>query len=259
MAGTLTELHGMLMDLHPAVLVGLTLLAVALETSLFIGLVIPGDLVLLVAGTTATTPGRFVAILLAGLVGSLLGESIGYALGRRFGGRLRSSRLGQRLGEHRWVKAAETLERLGGRAILVARFVPFVHAMLPVIAGTMRYPFGRFIRWCTVAGVGWSALYAGAGALAGTQLDQIRGSLGLVGYAVVLGVGVLLAVKLVRLAVRRRRTAQRARGRPSPAATRLPPTRLPSPRGHRIDMRVAGSVVSSSVVGSSAIGMGGDR
>jgi membrane-associated protein len=205
--GTLADLHAMVTALHPAVLVGLTVLAVSLETSLFVGLLVPGDVVLLVAGATVTTPGRFVAVVVAGIAGALVGEALGYALGRRYGARLRHGRLGRRLGERRWRRTGDALDRWGGRTIVVARFTPVVHAMLPVVAGTVGFPFGRFLRWCGAAAVGWSIVYAGAGALAGSQLARVNGSLGLVGYGVLLGVGVLIAVKsgkAVMAATRRR-------------------------------------------------------
>jgi membrane-associated protein len=62
LTGTLSDLHAMVTALHPAAPVALTVLAVSVETSLFVGLLIPGGLVLLVAGTTVTSPGGFVAV-----------------------------------------------------------------------------------------------------------------------------------------------------------------------------------------------------
>jgi hypothetical protein len=57
----------------------------ALETSVGIGLLVPGDGVVLLAGTTATTPHRFAALVTVATLGSLTGESVGYLLGRRYG------------------------------------------------------------------------------------------------------------------------------------------------------------------------------
>jgi len=82
------ELLAALAGMHPAVVCLLTGLFVSLETSLFVGLVVPGDSVVLLAGTTVTGPGRFVLLVAASTVGSLVGESVGYLLGRRYGDRL---------------------------------------------------------------------------------------------------------------------------------------------------------------------------
>ena len=142
---------------------------VTLETTVFIGLVVLGDVVVLLAGSTVTGPGRFA--LLAGIAaaGSLAGETVGYLLGRQYGQRLRSSRLGRRLGEHRWAAAEAFLNGRGGRAVFAARFVAMVHAVLPVVAGTVRMPYWRFIGWCGAGSVVWSLLYVAAGAAAGAS------------------------------------------------------------------------------------------
>lgn len=202
----LTDVHAALGSLPLAVLFVVTLLAVALETSLFIGLLVPGDVVVLVVATTATTPARFGAVAAAALVGSLLGESVGYAIGRRFGPAIRGSRLGRRLGERRWEEATRTVDQWGPRAILLARFTPVVHAMLPVVAATVRYPFRRFIAWCAVASAAWSVVYTGVGAVAGTQLTRVKSALGLLGVGALLAFGVLLVSKLGHAHLRRLET-----------------------------------------------------
>ena len=130
-AGVLDGLAG----LHPTALYLLAGLFTALETSVGIGLLVPGDGVVLLAGTTATTPHRFAALVTTTVLGSLAGESVGYLLGRRYGLRLRTGRLGRRLGEDRWVAAEAFLAGRGGRAVAAARFVAVVHALVPVLAG----------------------------------------------------------------------------------------------------------------------------
>jgi membrane protein YqaA with SNARE-associated domain len=118
-AGVLDGLAG----LHPGVLYLLAGLFTALETSVGVGLLVPGDGVVLLAGTTATTPHRFAALVTVTVLGSLAGESVGYLLGRRYGIRLRAGRQGRRLGEDRWVAAEAFLAGQGGRAVAAARFV----------------------------------------------------------------------------------------------------------------------------------------
>ena len=69
-----------LATLSPVLLYLLTGAFMAVETTLFVGLLIPGDSLLLLAATTVTSPTRFAALMAAGAAGSLLGESIGYLL-----------------------------------------------------------------------------------------------------------------------------------------------------------------------------------
>ena len=131
-----------LAGLNPLVLYLLTGLFTMLETSALVGLLVPGDAVVLLAGTTATTPARFLVLVGVAVAGSLAGETVGYLLGRRFGDRLRSSRLGRRVGAGNWAKAERFLNGRGGRAVFTARFVAVVHALLPVVAGAVRMPTG---------------------------------------------------------------------------------------------------------------------
>lgn len=194
-SGTLTEIHATLLGLSPVLVALLACLAVSIETSLFVGLLIPGDLMLLVAGTTATTPMRLASLIAAGIAGSLIGEAVGYWIGHRYGHRIRHSRLGRKVGEPLWRRTEGFMNRFGPRAIVLARFMPGIHAVVPVVTGSVRYPFRQFFRWAFVAAVGWSIVYVGVGALAGAHLHQVQGSLGLIGYVVLAGIALVVLGK----------------------------------------------------------------
>jgi membrane-associated protein len=191
-----------LAGLNPLVLYLLTGLFTMLETSALVGLVVPGDAVVLLAGTTATSPDRFLVLVGVAVAGSLAGETVGYLLGRRFGDRLRSSRLGRRLGAGNWARAERFLNGRGGRAVFAARFVAVVHALLPVVAGAVRMPYRRFAGWAAAGSLAWSVLYVGVGAAAGASWRQYGERLGLAAY-LILG-GLVAAALLVRLARHRR-------------------------------------------------------
>jgi membrane-associated protein len=199
MSELVAELLQGLDGLHPGVLYLLAGLFTALETSVGIGLVVPGDSVVLLAGTTATTPHRFAALVAATVLGSLTGESIGYLLGRRYGTRLRTSRVGRRLGEHRWAAAEAFLAGRGGRAVAAARFVALVHALVPVVAGTVGMSYRRLVSWGAVGAVAWSMLYVGIGAAAGASWRHYGDRIGLAGLAMF---GAALAILLVVRAAR---------------------------------------------------------
>jgi membrane-associated protein len=200
--------------------------------------VVPGDSVVLLAGTTATTPHRFAALVAVTVLGSLTGESVGYLLGRRYGTRLRTSRLGRRLGEHRWTAAEAFLAGRGGRAVAAARFVAMVHALVPVLAGTVGMSYRRLVGWGALGAVAWSVLYAGIGAAAGASWRQYGDRVGLAGL-VVLGVtlAILLAVRAARRGPGRpyRRVGPRPSTRSQPehvhAGATHPTSRLALPVG----------------------------
>ena len=198
-----------------AVLAGLPLWALAaavavvmaLEASLLTGVIVPGDLVVLFAASTATTPTRFVVLWAAVAAGSVVGESVGYGIGRVFGARVQASRVGRWLGPQRWARAAEFLQRRGARAVFAGRFLAAVHAVLPIVAGTVRMGYRRFLAAAVVGALTWSGLYMVIGALAGAsyravaeQLNEASGVVagGLIGAALFAGV-VLVRQGMVRL------------------------------------------------------------
>ena len=152
-------------------------LAIMLETSLFVGLIIPGDTVVLVASTGVVDILDFFFLLGAVLLGSLLGETIGFFLGRFFGPRIRNSKLGKRLGDRNWELADRFVERRGGIAVAISRFLPVLHSLVPVVAGmtTMRYRV--FISWTVAACAIWASAYVSVGYLARSAYEQIAGQL----------------------------------------------------------------------------------
>lgn len=152
-------------------------LAIMLETSLFVGLIIPGDTVVLVASTGVTDIADFFWLLGAVLLGSLIGESLGFMLGRLFGKRIRYSKLGQRLGEKNWQLADRFVERRGGIAVAISRFLPMLHSLVPVVAGMTSMRYRTFISWTVGACAIWASAYVGIGYLAHSAYDQIASKL----------------------------------------------------------------------------------
>lgn len=152
-------------------------LAIMLETSLFVGLIIPGDTVVLVASTGVVDILDFFFLLGTVLLGSLLGETIGFFLGRFFGPRIRSSKLGQRLGEKNWELADRFVERRGGIAVAISRFLPVLHSLVPVVAGMTSMRYRVFISWTVAACAVWATAYVSVGYLARSAYEQIAGQL----------------------------------------------------------------------------------
>jgi membrane-associated protein len=200
-------LLGALAGLPLWALAGAVAVVMALEASLLTGVVVPGDLVVLFAASTATTPTQFAVLWAAVAAGSVVGESVGYGIGHRFGERVQASRVGRWLGQERWARAAEFLQRRGARAVFAGRFLAAVHAVLPIVAGTVRMGYRRFVSAAVVGALTWSVLYMTIGALAGAsyravaeQLNEVSGVVagGLIGAALFAGV-VLIRQGIVRL------------------------------------------------------------
>jgi membrane-associated protein len=93
--------------------------------------------------------------------------------------------------------------------VAAARFVAVVHALVPVLAGSVRMGYRRFLGWSALGAVAWSLTFVGVGSLAGASWRQYGERFGLAGL-VVLGV-VGLAAWSLRTARRRSRRLPAAR------------------------------------------------
>lgn len=164
-------------------------LFIMLETSVFVGLVVPGDTVVLVASTGVTDLGDALFLLMAVLIGSLIGETIGFAIGRFFGPKLRVSRLGKKIGEENWAAADKLVEKRGGWAVFISRFLPVLHSVVPAVAGMTKMPYRVFIAWTFAACTLWASLYVGVGFLARASYEQLEENLKLASFV---GIGILL-------------------------------------------------------------------
>jgi membrane protein DedA with SNARE-associated domain len=177
-----------------------TLLAgfgILLETSILIGLVVPGDTIVLVASTGVTSTVQWAALVITVIVGALAGESIGFALGRFLGHRIRPSRLGRRIGEHNWVRAENYIDRRGGIAVFISRFLPVLHSLVPVTVGMSTMRYRKFMTWTVPACIIWAFAYVTVGALTAGSYRDLSTSLHSAGYLFVAAIAVFLVLVVV--------------------------------------------------------------
>ncbi|HEU5061863.1 MAG TPA: DedA family protein, partial [Solirubrobacterales bacterium] len=140
------DLQGLLEDVSNALgawtylLVGFFAFA---ETGAFIGLVVPGETVMILGGATAGQGATDIYLLIAiGWVCAFAGDSTSFFVGRRLGrGFLRKHGPRVGIGEERLAQVDDYFERHGGKTIFLGRFVGFVRAFAPFVAGSsgMRY------------------------------------------------------------------------------------------------------------------------
>jgi membrane-associated protein len=177
-----------------------TFVSSAAEMTFLLGLLVPGESVVMLAGSLPDGPAGIAAAVAVGTAGALAGQICGYAVGRVFGPRLRGTRLGRRIGAERFDRAEAYLRDRGGSALVAVRFVAVIHAVVPIVAGVARMPFGRFLLWSSLGTMLWVGAFAGVGAV--TAGADSSGGVGVVLTAIgatCLGV-VPLAARLVRRA-----------------------------------------------------------
>ncbi len=170
---------------------------IMLETSILIGLVIPGDTIVIVASTAVDGWVEYFALIIAVIIGALIGESIGFALGRFFGPRIRASRLGQRIGEANWSRAENYLDRRGGIAVFISRFLPVLHSVIPLTVGMSTMSYRKFMAWTIPACVIWTTAYVSVGTFAAGSFRDLLDRLHYAGYIFVGIIATFLVVAFV--------------------------------------------------------------
>jgi membrane-associated protein len=184
----------------------------ALEASTLLGIVVPGELAVVLGGVLAQQ-GRLPlwAAMVAGAAGAVVGDTVGYAIGRRVGERL-LAHLPRRLVEPARVERATTLvRRLGGRAVLVGRFTAALRALVPGLAGVAGVPYRTFAAYNLAGGVLWATGFVLLGFAAGPAW---RTAERLAGRAGLLLLGAIVVGAAAAVLLRRRRPGHR--GRPTP-------------------------------------------
>ena len=148
--------------------------AVLLERSIFIGLIVPGDVVLALGGIYAAREQLSLPwVIVVAVVAAVIGESIGYALGRRYGTVLISRlplvrRLTPKLDD-----AEEYFQRHGGKTIAIGRFATAAGAFIPFVAGVARMRYRRFLAFDIPAILVWAGAIAAVGYVFGSNLDRV--------------------------------------------------------------------------------------
>lgn len=192
----LTWVLDLVQSVDPVARILLSGLGILLETSILVGLIVPGDTIVLVSSTAIDGPVPYVGTLVAVIVGALSGESIGFALGRFFGPRIRDSRLGRRIGITNWHRAEYYVDRRGGIAVFVSRFLPVLHSLVPVTVGMSTMSYRKFIAWTAPACVIWALGYVTVGWVAAGSFRALQEQLHFAGYLFV-GAIVLFLVLVV--------------------------------------------------------------
>jgi membrane-associated protein len=127
------------------------------EAAILVGMVLPGETALLVAGVFCEqgTLNLWIMIPLA-VVAAVLGDSVGFEFGKKFGPGLRRSRLGRWVGEHRWAAVDGFLHRHGGKAVFLGRLTALFRALIPSMAGMSGMKYRTFIAWNVAGGIIWA-------------------------------------------------------------------------------------------------------
>lgn len=142
------------------------------ETGLVVTPFLPGDSLLFAAGAFCARPETGLNVHLMALllfIAAVAGDTVNYWIGSRLGPAVFSREDSKLLRRKHLERAHAFFEKYGGRAIILARFVPIVRTFVPFVAGIGRMSYAHFILYNIVGGFVWIGFFIYAGFAFGNQ------------------------------------------------------------------------------------------
>ncbi|HEX8095409.1 DedA family protein [Jatrophihabitans sp.] len=204
-----------LLNLPPGLALALVFLLPALEASAFVGVLLPGEIGVILGGVLANQHKlALTAVLIAAIGGAIIGDSIGYFVGKRYGETLLSKIPNRILKPEHVTRTEQTIRDFGGKAVFLGRFTAALRALVPGMAGMSRLHYGRFLAWNVAGGVVWATAFVILGYLAGSQYERLEHYANLIGLALLVAVAAFFVVRYRRKKNARGRPARRAGSEP---------------------------------------------
>lgn len=186
-------------------------LIIFLETAFIFTSFLPGDSLLFLTGLALATSSSwlpdwigFILIWLAAFIGTQTGYWIGYKIGPPLFEQNRNFILNQKVLD----RTHEFFEKYGTRAVVLARFVPILRALIPMLAGISRMDIKRFTQLNLIGATVWVGVFMLAGYWLG-QIPYIKENLETTVILIIIFTSLLLPVELLRDRISRSFSAKR--------------------------------------------------
>lgn len=134
------------------------------ETGILLGFFLPGDSLLFTAGFLASTGFLDLwTIIILTFVAAVTGDALGYFLGKKYGPKIFTKTDSIFLDRKHIVRTEKYFKKFGGETIILARFIPIVRTITPVMAGVGNIGYKRFFVYNVFGGLIWTILLPTAG------------------------------------------------------------------------------------------------
>jgi len=147
----------------------------ALESSIFLGFVFPGEVAVLLGGVLAyqhrVSPPAAIA---AAVAGAVIGDSVGYEVGKHHGRRLLDGTIGRVVKHEHLDRAEQYLADKGGKAVFLGRFTAALRVMIPGLAGMSGMDYRTFAAYNVAGGTVWAAGFVLLGYAGGSSYRHVE-------------------------------------------------------------------------------------
>lgn len=180
------------------------------ESGLLVGFFLPGDSLLFTAGLLVATGTLRIHILALGalvFICAFAGDQTGYLIGRKAGPAIFRKPDAKLFKQEHLMQARTFFNKYGGRAVILARFVPVIRTFTPVIAGAANMRYRTFLTYNAIGALLWGIGMTLLGYWLG-QFDWIGKNIDLIFIAVVLASVLPIAIEVIKARRRRNRGTQ---------------------------------------------------
>jgi membrane-associated protein len=148
-----------LIDQYNTLIYFILFLVVFVETGFVVMPLLPGDSMLFAIGVIAATTGKLSLVIIIPLLilAALLGDNLNYFVGHKFGELIKEKKKILFLKREYIEKTEDFFEKNGGKAVIMARFVPIVRTIAPFVAGAGSMKYRNYILNCILGAVLWVA------------------------------------------------------------------------------------------------------
>jgi membrane-associated protein len=181
------------------------------ETGLLFGFFLPGDSMLFTAGLLVATDTikvniwGFTALI---IVAAIIGNQVGYLIGSKAGPAI-FNKPDSKLFKRENVESAHAFfEKHGGKALILARFVPIIRTFVPVIVGVAQMDKRKFFLFNVIGAVLWGGGVTLLGYVLGDKVPWVRENLDIIFIAIVLVSVVPIGIEVLRGAIAKRQAEQ---------------------------------------------------
>jgi membrane protein DedA with SNARE-associated domain len=179
----------------------------ALESSVFLGFVFPGEIAVILGGVAAAA-GRMPlpAMIAAAILGAVIGDSVGYAVGKRWGDQMLHGSIGRLpVVRHELEKHLESakafVRKRGPHAVFIGRFTAALRVLVPGLSGMAELPYPTFLLFNVLGAVVWGTTFAILGYVARNAWERVAADARYAGLALL----ALIVIGFITATVIRRR------------------------------------------------------
>lgn len=193
-----------LIDQYNTLIYVILFLVVFIETGFVIMPLLPGDSMLFAIGVIAATTGKLsIAIIIPLLIiAALLGDNVNYYVGHKFGELIKEKKKILFLKKEYITKTEDFFEKNGGKAVILARFVPIVRTIAPFVAGAGSMKYRTYILNCIAGAIIWVVSITFLGYFLG-QIDIVKNNFEKVVLGIVLISIAPIFIKLIQSKIKK--------------------------------------------------------